>query len=465
MSEEALITDTERDGLTGLSAANHARKTLSAWIAGQEVDEAGGAEQGQKPGLSIHVMLLGLGRFDTVNLAFGKAAGDGVLIEVARRIMHFADDEFAEERIEGADWCAARLSGGQFLLMARSDCSHERWQFLCEALADAVAHPIAALDTGGGAVRLWPRVAMMEVGAGQTSSEIFERLAGAQEMLREKQGRRMAWVDGEMAVIGARNAQLEADLLSAIDRDEIAIRYQPLVDLADGTIVGAEALARWHHPQLGRIGAGPLFAIAEQADHIAQLSRHIAQRALNEASKWPPHLRLSLNVTSSDLAASSFVSEFGDMLERSGFAPDRLTLEITEHVLVSDLALARRSLAQLKQSGVRIALDDFGAGFCNFRYLKMLPLDYLKLDRAMIDGIAHDEQDLAVMRAIIAMAKALNLELIAEGVESEAQRSILAQEGCTLFQGFLEAPPLESTDFIERAASIENPAEVEDLQP
>ena len=121
--------------------------------------------------------------------------------------------------------------------------------------------------------------------------------------------------------------------------------------------------------------------------------------------------------------------------EASGFPAERLTLEVTEQALLADIQMAARTLARLSEAGIRIALDDFGAGFCNFRYLKLLPLDYLKLDRSMVDGIASDSRDLAVFRAIVAMARALDLEVIAEGIESEAQRDLIAEEGCALLSG------------------------------
>ena len=139
------------------------------------------------------------------------------------------------------------------------------------------------------------------------------------------------------------------------------------------------------------------------------------------------------------------------IFKTSGFAPWRLTLEVTEQVLLSDTAHAAAVLRELAGQGIRIALDDFGAGFCNFRYLKLLPLHYLKLDRAMIDGVAGDSRDLAVLRASIAMAGALDLKVIAEGVESETQRALIAAEGCASYQGFLMAQPMSAAQFLDLA--------------
>lgn len=426
--------NTDRDVLTGLAVGDAVRGRLAQWH-----DEA--SVQGQAA--PVHVMLLGLGRFDAVNLAYGEAAGDGALVSVARRISCFCEDEF-----EAGDWIAARIGGGKFMVAVRDACSRERWQWLGEALADAVAHPISGLDQSG-TLRLWPRVALMRAMPGEGPRMIFDRLGEALEHARGQHGKRVIWSDGGIIPRGRPSDQLEADLLAALNRDEIEVLYQPQYSLPDNRLIGGEALARWQHPQLGRIGASALFAIAERADHVAQLSRHIAQRALIGAAAWRDDLRLSLNVTPADLSAASFASELELLIDCSGFAAKRLTLEITEHVLLADLERSAIMLEELRCCGVRIALDDFGAGFCNFRYLKILPLDYLKLDRSMAEGIETDPKDLAVFRAIVAMAQALGLKIIVEGVETEKQRALIAREGCELYQGFLSAPPMSAADFIE----------------
>jgi predicted signal transduction protein with EAL and GGDEF domain len=431
------LADCRRDALTGLVDAGAVRACLASWR-NQAADAARPAP--------VHALLIGLGRFDSVNLAYGEAAGDGALIEVARRILHFAADEMA-----GGDWLAARLGGGKFALIAREPMSRERWQWLGEALGDALASPIAAID-GAGTVRLWPRIALLRVLPGERPDHVLDRLAGALAESHDRPGARLAWADGSRAPVGIRAAEIEADLLVALDRSEIEIAFQPQYDMATGAIVGAEALARWNHPRLGQIGAGALFAIAERAEHVAHLSRHIAERVLAAAREWPAHLRLSLNVTPADLASPGFARDFGALLEASGFAGDRLTLEITEQVLLGDLERCAATLGALKAKGVRIALDDFGGGFCNFRYLKLLPLDTLKLDRSMIEGIEQDGRDLAVLRAIVALARALDLAVVAEGIETEGQRVIAAREGCGVYQGFLRSAPVAPDAYAQIAS-------------
>jgi EAL domain-containing protein (putative c-di-GMP-specific phosphodiesterase class I) len=237
------------------------------------------------------------------------------------------------------------------------------------------------------------------------------------------------------------------ELTAAIDELQVEILFQPQFDSESGALVGAEALSRWNHPRLGRIGVDALFAVAARCGQAAELTSHIAIRALTVASHWPEHLRLSLNVSAADLADESFASMVLAALMVADFDPRRLTLEITEQALVAELDHSGKQLERLAARGVRIALDDFGAGFCNFRYIKRLPLKVLKLDRSMIHGVVEDERDLAILRAILAMARALDLTVVAEGVENEAQRAVVVREGCEKWQGFLGGAPMSAAEF------------------
>lgn len=424
-------TTLDRDPITGLPGADTARARIGEWVAG---DDAAGAH--------VHAMLLGLRRFDAVNLAYGAAAGDIALGEVAARLCHFAAAE-----LDGP-FLVARSGGSQFLVAAAEPCSRERWQLFAEQIADVVARPITL---PAGVMRLSPRAALLRGLAEEDADSMLDRLGQALVAAERLQGRRLAWADREAGRLGRSAARLEADLLGALDRDEIEIVFQPQFAAREDRLTGAEALARWNHPQLGRMGAAALFAVAERADHLPPLSRHIARLALEAARSWPADLRLSLNVTAADLSVASFAQEFRKTVEASRFPPDRVTIEVTEQALLTDIKLAQRSLAELADQGMRIALDDFGAGFCNFRYLKLLPLHYLKLDRSMIDGITGDARDLAVLRAIVAMARALDLEVIAEGIETEEQRRLVADEGCAFYQGFLRAKPMTADRFAAMA--------------
>ena len=243
-----------------------------------------------------------------------------------------------------------------------------------------------------------------------------------------------------------------SELSDSLSRGEIEVLFQPQFACADGALAGAEALARWRHPRRGMIGAEAMFALAGRVGMAEAMTAHIATRALADAAFWPGDLRLSINVTAADLGEENFARTMIGLVARSGMSPDRLTLEITEQALVRDVERCAAQLAILAERGIRIALDDFGAGFCNFRYLKILPLDYLKLDRTMVEGTVGDERDLAVLRGIVAMAGALDLAVIAEGIETEEQLAIVRAEGCALFQGFLRAKPMDAAAFAQLAA-------------
>ncbi|MFB0611603.1 EAL domain-containing protein [Aurantiacibacter poecillastricola] len=245
------------------------------------------------------------------------------------------------------------------------------------------------------------------------------------------------------------------DLAEALSNDAVSIVFQPQFRAADSSLAGAEALVRWEHPDHGALAGDSVVAIAQAGGITRRLTRRIARMALEKATSWPEHLRLSLNVTAMDLFDRSFGSDLLALLEETGFPPERLTLEITEQALVADLDRSARRLQGLAETGIHVALDDFGAGFCNFRYLKVLPLHALKLDRTMIDGITEDSRDFAVFRGIVAMAKALKLSVIAEGIETEAQRAVIVEEGCETWQGYLGGKPMDGESFAASCLSRE----------
>lgn len=253
--------------------------------------------------------------------------------------------------------------------------------------------------------------------------------------------------------------KLQAEVAGAMERNEITVLFQPQFSFADDRLVGAEALARWLHPELGSLGAEVLFAIAGRANCLEPLSHHIARVAMSALPAWPENLQLSINVTSHDLSLPGYVRFMLNLVRELGIAPRRLTLEVTEHALITDMAQATQLLAEFAAQGIRIALDDFGAGYCNFRYLKVLPIHYLKLDRLMLEGIETDKRDVAVLRAMVAMAEALGLQVIAEGIETEAQRAIAAREGCSHYQGFLRAGPITADEFLAIAEGRQAPPE------
>lgn len=246
----------------------------------------------------------------------------------------------------------------------------------------------------------------------------------------------------------------DKDLAEALAFGRMEILFQPQFAAIDGKLIGAEALARWHHPLFGCIAGDQLFAIAEQLGRAGPISRRVAAAALEAATAWPDDLQLSINVTAADLAANDFVASMRQLIAASGLPATRLTLEITEESLLDDLPRTAERLQALADHGVRVALDDFGAGFCNFGYLKRLPLHGLKLDRSMVEGIEGPGRDLAVLRAIVAMAGALELYITVEGIEQTEQLDAAVREGCTYWQGYLGGEPMTAAAFEQMAFTL-----------
>jgi len=249
-----------------------------------------------------------------------------------------------------------------------------------------------------------------------------------------------------------------ATLIQAMESGEIRLLYQPQYSPA-GVIVGAEALARWDADARigGEGGSRPmageaLFALAESNGLAEALGNHLRAIAFASVAGWPDGLRMSFNVTAHDLGREEFVASLTQVLDASGCDPARLTLEITEQEVMRDLDNPAARLKRIRALGVGVALDDFGAGFCNFGYLKKLPVNCLKLDRSMIAGLGEDMRDLEILRAMIAMGRALELDVVAEGVETSGQRDLVIAEGCTSWQGFYGSGPIEEVKFLALVA-------------
>jgi predicted signal transduction protein with EAL and GGDEF domain len=393
-----------------------------------------GTIQGQLLAGPTALMLVGLKRFDAINAAFGRITGDALLIAVEQRIA-----AVALEASDG-DAIVSRSGGTDFVVVPGPMSLNERL-----ALADRIIVQIERpFMTGDHFVALGACIGIVDTRAGDLEADVFRRAQVALAAARDD--------DIPVRVLSAKDegtalfdARLETDLRRALDNDEIDMLFQPQVSVTTGRIVGVEALARWQHPQYGELGAETLFSVAKRSDYLLALSAHVQRQAAMKAAAWPDvlnKLRLSVNVTAEDIARPGFADNFLAMIDETGFPRDRLTVEITESGLIEDLDAASTLLSTLRAGGCRVAIDDFGTGYSSLAYLKALPLDYLKIDKNLAQDIAGTPRDRIVVRGVIDMARSLGLAVVAEGVETEEQLTLLAQEGCNYYQGFLCAVPL-----------------------
>ncbi len=411
-----------RDPLTGLDDGHGARRWLEARLARGE---------------GLILLVIGLSRFDMINAAFGRAAGDSIIGSVARRIERLAQPTGARRRL------VARLAGAEFAIGLPAPATLEEAELLAGELLSAIGRPYVAAEH---VVALTARAGIAvglpgEADAGKLLRHASLALADARD---GEAARVRVFTEGQESR-HVEDRQLEHDLRLALDEDRIDILWQPQVSVSSGRIVGVEALARWRHPVLGELGAEALFAAAERSDYLVELSTHVQDKAIGIAAGWTGALgalRVAVNVTSADIAQPGFARRILARAEGAGLR-ERLTVEVTESGLIADLASAAALLAELRSGGLRVAVDDFGTGYSSLAYLKALPLDTIKIDRRLAQDIAGSARDRIVVRSVIDMARSLGLAVVAEGVETEEQLTLLAREGCNYYQGFLRAPPVD----------------------
>jgi EAL domain-containing protein (putative c-di-GMP-specific phosphodiesterase class I) len=238
---------------------------------------------------------------------------------------------------------------------------------------------------------------------------------------------------------------LEMDLREALERKQLELHYQPLVDLHTNEVCGCEALLRWQHPQHGRISPADFIPVAEATGLIVSIGEWVLRQACAEAVTWPADIRVAVNLSALQFK-TSLVQTVVSALANSGLVPNRLELEITETVLLNDSERTLATLRQLHDLGVQIALDDFGTGYSSLGYLRRFPFDKIKIDRCFIADLSQENPDtLAILRAMTQLGRNLGIRTTAEGVETPEQLAVIRVEGCTEMQGYLFSPPIAAT--------------------
>ncbi|MDX6725390.1 MAG: hypothetical protein QOK49_195 [Baekduia sp.] len=389
--------------------------------------------QGRRRGTTCGVIFLDLDRFKTVNDSLGHAAGDELLVTVARRI---------DESLRSAD-TAARLGGDEFAVLLEDLSGVEEAVLVATRIAEALHAPVVLQ---GREVFVSASLGIAVGGAG--ASELLRQADVAMYRAKaEGKGRHLVFEESMQAEVLER-LELEGELLRAIERDEIAVHYQPVIALEGQTLAGFEALARWTHPTRGLVAPPQFIPLAEDNGSIVTLGRQILRTACCQAARWmqefptaEPRI-MSVNLSGRQLEDPNIVSDVAAALADSGLPSSALVLEITETVLMHDTEVTIARLAALKALGVRLAVDDFGTGYSSLRYLRRFPIDILKMAKPFVDGLEADEEGRALARAILDLASSLKLACIAEGIEASGQADVLHELGCGLGQGFHFARPM-----------------------
>jgi diguanylate cyclase (GGDEF)-like protein len=388
----------------------------------------------------VAVLLLDVDQFKTINDSLGHEAGDDLLVALSARL---------QQVIRGSD-TVARLGGDEFVVLCEVDSEAEAYA-VAERIADAWERPIP-VGTGG---EIFVSASIgITIARRPQSAETMLREADA-AMYRAKEGGRGRYelFDEEMRQHAFARLRTESDLRRAVEREQFRVHYQPIVDVADQRLLGVEALVRWDRPGNGIVGPAEFIGLTEETGLIAPLGRWVLEQATAQVSEWReryPHaadLGVSVNVSGRQLARPEFLAEVQGALRRCGLAPGSLGLEITESVLMKDVASPRSTLEALRAVGVRVLLDDFGTGYSSLSRLKGVPVDAIKVDRSFVDGLGAEEDDTAIVTAIVDIANSLGLGAIAEGVESPEQLDALRELGCHGAQGYLFAKPLCAEDF------------------
>ncbi len=404
-----------------------------------------------RTGQPIQVLYLDLDGFKRINDSLGHDAGDRVLRVVAERLTW---------AVRAGD-TAARLGGDEFAVLLEDHATAEAARAVAERIQAMIAPPI---DVEGRHVRVGVSVGIASPATATTGMLEAEdlrtdRSATADELIRnadvamyesKQRGKgRVSTYEPAMRLAAVTRLDLESALREAVEKEEFTVHFQPIVSLASGRIVAAEALARWLRPDVGLVPPAGFIAVAEETGLIRPIGLQVFRSACMAASRWGEGsvpVELAVNLSARQLLDPMIIDTIGRELRQTGFDPRRLVLEITESSLVEDGPVAIDQLGRLRDLGIRLAIDDFGTGYSSLGYLERLPVDILKIDRAFVTDLPTSPKRSALLRAIVGMAGALRLTTIAEGVETEEQLRIVREIGCDLAQGYLLSRPVEAPD-------------------
>jgi diguanylate cyclase (GGDEF)-like protein/PAS domain S-box-containing protein len=414
--------------------------------------------QAERDRVFLALLFIDLDRFKTINDSLGHAVGDGLLEQVAVRLRACARKSDI----------LARLGGDEFLLTLVGVKQAEDASRVAEKILKALAQPFTVngrvLNTSCSiGISIYPV-------DGKDVETLMKNADMAMYHAKEYGRNSYQFFSSEMNTRAQERLTLENALHSALEHDEFVLHYQPLTELRSGRVTGVEALLRWRHPELGLVSPAKFIPVAEETGKIWEIGHWVMRTACLQMRAWQAQpgfapMRLSVNLSARQLRHADLIQQIAASLRESNLPRTLLELEITESIAMHDPRRTERVLGEISDMGIALAIDDFGTGYSSMNYLKRFPIGTLKIDRSFIDGIPSDANDVAITRATVAMAKSLNLRVVAEGVETEAQRRFLLEVDCDECQGdlFSEARAPEDLEALlwqqARAKNEDNPAQ------
>ena len=427
-AERTLRAEMLRDSLTGLP--NRLAFTEAVERAGEKVNRD----------LEHAVLVVDMLRFSRINESMGSLAGDELLITFARRLIL---------ALRAGD-VLARTGGNEFGVLVSLRRGVEDALKAADRIQEVMATPFKISDLE---IRVECATGVALMHAGQDPEELFRNAQFA--VKQAKLAGRPQVYEPRQATEARRRFSIETELRRALDKEQLQLFYQPLIDLKSGEVAGFEALARWTHEDRGEISPSEFIPVAEESGLILQLGRWAMDRAAQTLAHWDREtgeklpLYVGVNLSAIQVARDNIAEMVEDALKASGLTGDRMTLELTESSIVQDPARATRVFEALKALDATVAMDDFGTGYSSLAYLQRLPIDVLKIDKSFVSGMMVDPDAVAIVRAVLSLAEALGMSTTAEGIETVELATTLATLGCASGQGYYFAKPLEADDALE----------------
>ncbi|MBI5162944.1 MAG: bifunctional diguanylate cyclase/phosphodiesterase [Magnetospirillum sp.] len=400
----------------------------------------------------VALLLADIDRFRTVNDSLGRAAGDALLRKVGEHLLGC---------VRGCD-CVFRQGGDEFIIMLDEIRDGDAVTGVVSKVLECLSPP---LTVGGCEVSLSLSIGIaLFPDDGADFQALLDKAATAEGYAKKAGGNTHQFFAERMHMESLRRLEIHSDLRRAIDNREFVLHYQPQAKICGGTIVGAEALIRWNHPRRGLVPPSEFISIAESCGLIVPIGTWVLEEACRRAAQWSQEqgkcVMVAVNVSAVQLRHGDLDAVVVGALEKSGLDPGCLELELTESVLIHDSEVVQTTLRRLGILGVRLAIDDFGTGYSSLAYLKRLSVDKLKIDQSFVRDLRYDVGNMAIVRAVIQMARSLELQTVAEGVEDEWTLDFLARNHCEIAQGYYLGRPVPDKEFAkllgQRPASIGN---------